>query len=134
MFYFDVILFDISLWEKTPYFRSFWKRPIFGQNVICVGMSIRIAKIPKIPRVFIYMATFEPKLVETVWFLLSISIPQNQLVFWKIWTKIRSFFPLCAENILLHIQMSRFLFIFFKKLADFAGWKLTVKIKVSLPI
>ena len=64
------------------------------KNVIWVEMSTRIAKIPKIPRVSIYMATFEPKLVETFWFLLPISIQQNQLVFWKIWTKISTFFPL----------------------------------------
>ena len=68
---------NAPLWEKMPYFRSFWKRPIFGQNVICVEMSIWIAKIPKIPRVTIYMATFEPKLVEKFWLLLSMSIPQK---------------------------------------------------------
>ena len=39
------------------------------------------------------MATFEPKIAEKPWFLFSISISQNQLVFFLIWTKIITFFP-----------------------------------------
>ena len=84
--------------KKCHIFLHFEKGQFSDKNVICVKMSIRIAKIPKIPRVSIYMATFELKLVETLWFLLSISIPQNQLVSWKIWTKIVTFFPLCASG------------------------------------
>ena len=51
---------------KMPYFRYFEKGQFSDKNVICVEMSIRIAKIPKIPRVSIYMATFELKLVESL--------------------------------------------------------------------
>ena len=46
-------------------------------------MSIKISKIPKVPRVYTYIATFEPKVAGLSWFLLSISILQNQKVFTK---------------------------------------------------
>ena len=91
--------------KKCHIFVHFEKGQFSDKNVICVEMSIRIAKIPKIPRVSIYMATFELKLVESLWFLLSISIQQNQLVSWKIWTKIGTFFPLCIPWIKKNIVL-----------------------------
>ena len=52
--------------KKCHIFVHFEIGQFSDKNVICVEMSIRIAKIPKIPRVSIYMATFEPTLVETL--------------------------------------------------------------------
>ena len=55
----------VSHAKKCHIFVHFEKGQFSDKNVICVEMSIRMGKTPKIPRVSIYMATFEHKLVET---------------------------------------------------------------------
>ena len=54
----------VSHAKKCHIFVHFEKGQFSDKNVICVEMSIRIAKILKILRVTIYMATFETKLIE----------------------------------------------------------------------
>ena len=60
--------------------RLFLESQIFRQKVIYKKTWLKIPKIPKIHRISIHMAPFEPKVGGKFVFLLSISILQNQFL------------------------------------------------------